>query len=181
MSNTKQRKGKMPKKTIKKTAVKKAVAKKTVAKKMTKPVAKKSAKKSVAKRVVRPVVVEAPVATQCHCGGNCCCGCGHRFIHFCIKLILLCLVFFAGALTAPYFMRGEYHAMMRHVQFDNNGCLVYDSVKCPKMLETLKEAYPDMNACITRDAFRAVIKYKHHMPKSEHMQIEGNVVEPTID
>ena len=175
----------MPKKTIKKTSVKKPVAKKTV--KMTKPAAKKTAsKKTSAKRASRPVVIEMPAVAavpQCHCGGGCCCKCGHSFINFCIKVVLLCLVFFAGALTAPYFMRAGHHAMMRHLQFDDNGCLNYDSVKCPKMLEALKEAYPDMNTCVTRDAVRAVVSrnHKHGLPKHEPMQVEGTVVEPTID
>jgi len=156
----------MPKKTIKKTAVKKPVAKKTVTKKV--------AKKTVAKRVARPVVVEPTPVAQCGCGGHCCCCHGHRFIKFCIKLILLCLVFFAGALTAPWFMRAGHDAMMRHVQFDDNNCLVYDSVKCPKMLENLKDADTDTNGCISREEFRAAVAPKHHHVK---MHIDGEPVE----
>lgn len=157
----KQKGREMPKKTIKKTAVKK-------------PVAKKTAKKTVAKRVARPVVVEQMPVAPCNCGGKCCCCRGHRFIKFCIKLILLCLVFFAGALTAPWFMRHGHDAMMRHVQFDENNCLVYDSVKCPKMLESLRNADVNNDGCVSREEFRAAVAPKHHHIK---MHIDGEPVE----
>lgn len=154
----------MPKKTqtktVKKTATKKPVAKKAVAKK---PVAKKTVTKRVARKprvVVAPVVDTKPV---CACGDNChCCCCrGHRFLRWGIRVILLCIVFVCGMAVAPLFMRDM---PQKHMQFDDNGCVILESVTCPKMLEVLATADTDANGCITRDEIRAA---KHNARHAE--------------
>lgn len=142
----------MAKKTIKKTAAKKPVAKKTVV------------KKTPAKRVVAKPVAPVVETHECHCGGHChcCCGCGNRFISFCIKLVVLCMVFLLGCIASPWLMRNGGHMnMMRHIQFDDNGCVVVSSIKCPKMLEALATADNDANGCITRAELRRVMKEMH--------------------
>ena len=136
----------MVKKTIKKT---KPATKKVVAKKAT-------AKTVAAKPVAAKQLVDAPMH-ECHCGCNCCCR-GHRFIGFCIKVIILCIVFLLGCVSAPWLMRKGHDSMMRHIAFDDNGCVVLESIKCPKLLETLATSDDDANGCISREELESAMK-----------------------
>lgn len=140
-----------------KTLKKKTPAKKTVVKKTS---VKTSMKKTNVRRV-QPVATPVPAQQmhECSCGGacHCGCGCGHRFIKFCIKLIILCMVFFLGVIASPWFVKNSDHHMMRHIQFDDNGCVVMETVKCPKLLETLATADDDANGCISRAELKSAM------------------------
>lgn len=117
------------------------------------PVKKVAAKKTVAKKAPKNVEVAAPVVHECPCGGHCACGC-HG--HFWKKFLLLIVVFVLGGLCAMYFCKP--HMPKHHIKFDDNGCLISESVKCPKMLESLMAADVDANGCITRDEMHVMKK-----------------------
>lgn len=164
----------MPTKTTKKSTTKATTAKKPVAKKVAqtkKEKVVKSATKS-APKAVKAANVAAPCMEQmhckcganCHCGDNCNCGanckCGGgkfgRFVKkFIIALILLALGFAAAKICCcDKGMRGP------RVVFADNGCMVEESVKCPKMMEMLPAMDINQDGCITRDEFR---EFKHQM------------------
>lgn len=157
----------MPTKTTKKSTVKATPAKK--------PAAKKVATKKVVKTSTKPAAVKAPKATEmvspamhtcgcqnhdCHCGSNCQCGdkckCrGGKFARIIkkliIALILLAIGFVAGShLSGPRGPRGP------RIDFAPNGCMVEESVKCPKLIEALPAMDINQDGCITREEFRAV-------------------------
>ncbi len=143
----------MPNKSIKKNPVKKTAVKKT---------ATKSTLKKTNTRRAQPVATPVPAQHECPCGDAChCgygCGCGHRFIKFCIKLIILCMVFFLGVIASPWFVKNPGHHMMRDIAFDDNGCVVLETVKCPKLLETLATADDDANGCISRAELKSAMR-----------------------
>lgn len=142
----------MAKKAIKKPA------KKTVAK----PVAKKTVTKRTARKPVKPVATPVVEKTACACGEHChCCCCrGHRFLRLGIKVILICVVFMCGMAVAPLFMHnGNGHHPMK---FDDNGCVILESVTCPKMLEVIATADEDANGCVTHQEMRAAKHKMHH-------------------
>ncbi|MCQ2581312.1 MAG: hypothetical protein MJ164_04065 [Alphaproteobacteria bacterium] len=149
----------MPNKTIKKNTTKKTVVKKTA----TKPVAKKT--------TVRRPEMTAPVQQnhECACGHHChCCGCGHHFVKFCIKLVVLCAVFFLGCIASPWLMKHPDHHRMKHnIAFDDNGCVVLESVKCPKMLEMLATADDDANGCISKTELKNAMHAVHQEKTAE--------------
>lgn len=155
----------MAKKAIKKPTPK--VVKKTAAK----PAAKKTVTKRVATKPTKKVVrATAPVVekTSCACGNKChCCCCrGHRFVRFGIKVIVLCVVFMCGMAVAPLFMRDMPKSPMHNMKFDDSGCVVLESVTCPKMLETLATADENADGCISRDEIRAAM-HAHHAPRHQ--------------
>jgi len=151
----------MAKKAIKKPTPK--VVKKTAAK----PAAKKTVTKRVTKKTVKPV---APVVetNTCACGDKChCCCCrGHHFVRLGIKVILLCLVFMCGMAVAPLFMRDMPKSPMHDMKFDDSGCVILESVTCPKMLETLATADENSDGCVSRDEIRAAM-HAHHAPRHQ--------------
>ena len=155
----------MAKKTIKKTkpAIKKAAVKKAPVK-SAKTVAKKQVKKTTVRPTIKPVVV-APV--ECGCDKHCCCCRGRSFIGFCIKVVILCIVFLLGCISAPWLMRGAHQSMMRHIEFSDNGCVVMESVKCPKMLEVLATADVNNDGCVSREEFKAIMPRKPHGAPAE--------------
>ena len=146
----------MAKKAIKKTTAK--PAKKTVAK----PVAKKTVTKRTARKPAQKIAAPVVEKTSCACGDacHCCCCRGHRFVRFGIKVILICIVFMCGMAVAPLFMHNApgHHPM----QFDDNGCVILESVTCPKMLEVIATADTDANGCVTHDEIRAAKHQMHH-------------------
>ncbi len=134
--------------------VKKPVAKKAPAKK---PVAKKApAKKPVAKKVAAPVVSEVHT---CGCGHECKCAhrCGCGFGRFVLKLIVFLVVFAMGYACAKMEPCGKGPKHMPRAQFDN-GCLVMESVKCPKFAEKLAAADMNADGCIDVKEYRTVKK-----------------------
>ena len=139
--------------------------------KKTTKAAVKSAPRKSPKKTMRPVMaapVDMPQMHECHCGCHCGCGCrGHRFFGFLLKLLLLVFVFFLGVWSSPWVMHKANKSMMRHMKFDDNGCLVMDSVKCPKMLEQLATADADANGCVTRAELKTVMGEKHKMHKPD--------------
>ncbi len=161
-------------------------AKKTkkVVKKTTKPVAKKTTKpavkKPVAKKTVAAKPVVAPVAPAhdcgCGCGHHCCCGGGHRFIGFCIKIVILCMVFLLGCMSAPWVMKKLNRPMMHNFKFDDNGCLVLESVKCPKLLETLATSDDNADGCISRvELKKAMVMMHKDQAEADVAQVEAPV------
>ena len=48
------------------------------------------------------------------------------------------------------------------MQFDDNGCVILESVTCPKMLEVIATADADANGCVTHDEIRAAKHQMHH-------------------
>ena len=151
----------MAQKTTKKT-------KATTVVKKSRPVAKKTVKK-----VARPVAVEQTPMHECNCCNGCQCGCrcGHRFVKLCIKVVILAMVFLLGCVYASWVMNSPKHSMMRHIQFNDNGCVVMESVQCPKMLEKLAVADVNADGCVSRDELRAVMPQKRDMHK-HHMNPE---------
>ncbi|MBP5485196.1 MAG: hypothetical protein J6Y07_00600 [Alphaproteobacteria bacterium] len=119
---------------------------------------KKSSVKKVTKRTTkRPVMttVPAPEVHECHCGTSCGCGChGGKFKKFIILLIVFALGFAVAKITCCH---GHRHMPKMQPKFEN-GCLVMDSIKCPKMQQNLIVADVDLNGCISREEFRAVKK-----------------------
>ena len=139
---------------------------KTTKKTTKKTVNRGSVKKQPAK-VMHTDDVMHEMSHGCPCG--CHCGCHKsRFIGISIKLIILAIVFFLGCILGPWIMGHHGKPMMRHMKFDDNGCVVMDSIKCPKMLETLATADADANGCITRAEVKAVMPEKHMMHKHHH-------------
>lgn len=161
----------MAQKTIKKNT-KKTTARASVKASATRSMPTKSVAKST-KRVVRATNKNADVMetkTACACGEkcHCCCCCGHRVIRWCIKVILLCIVFVAGMAVAPLFMHDK---PMHHMEFDDNGCVVLESVKCPKMLETLSVADTNADGCISREEIESA---KHEMRRAKHADVAAD-------
>jgi len=158
----------MAKKTIKKTkpAMKKTPVKKAPVKSIRakKPVAKKSVRK-VVRPTLKPVIVAPAVSHECACGDKCCCCRGRSFIGLCINVILVCIVFLLGCISSPWLMRAAHKPMMPRVEFSDNGCVVMESIKCPKMLEVLAAADENSDGCISRDEFK---KATHDMHKMHH-------------
>lgn len=151
----------MPQKTTKKSTTKKSV--KTTAAKATKTTKRSTTVRAAVATPVTPVH-ECGCGADCKCGGKCgckCCG-GCGLIRFFIKLIVLCMVFLLGCISAPWFMHNGHKSMMRHVQFDENGCVVLESVKCPKMLEALATADDNADGCISRVELKSVFKEMHN-------------------
>lgn len=166
----------MPTKTTKKTTT----TKKTVAKKVAPAKAK------------RTVKVSAPVMEQmhdCHCGKNCHCGkdchCGEnckchgcKFCKFTKKLFIAIILFALGFAAAKVCCCGNCKRGMRP-QFAENGCMVTETVKCPKMREMLPMMDIDQDGCITHDEYRT---FKHQMRhQKQNASVVDEVVETSID
>ena len=65
-------------------------------------------------------------------------------------------------MASPWILnRGAHMNMMRHIQFDENGCVVMSSIKCPKLLADLATADNDANGCISKAELKQVIKEMH--------------------
>lgn len=118
----------------------------------------------------------------CACGHDCKCGC-HKsaFWRFVRNLIILAIVFALGVFSARWIMggpRGMHH--MPRIQFDDNGCVVMDSVKCPKMLEKLAMADADSNGCVSRDEFHSSMREMRKMHRM-HKNMDEKVSESTTE
>ena len=125
---------------------------------------KKTIKKSntATKRVVaKNQPVDAP-KHECNCGNHCCCCHGGGFFGILIKIIILCMVFLLGCISAPWLMRNPHKHMMNHIKFDDNGCVVLDSIKCPKLLESLATADDNADGCISKMELRNAMSEMHH-------------------
>jgi hypothetical protein len=134
---------------------------------------KKSSVKKVTKRTTkRPVMAEIPVPEmhECQCGASCGCGCGchcGKFKKFIVLLIIFALGFAVAKITC---CRG--HRMPKMQPKFENGCLVMDSIKCPKMQSELVFADTDMNGCITRAEFGSMKKSMHKKMHKHRMERE---------
>ena len=137
---------------------------------------KKSSVKKVTKRSTkRPITMESPASEmhECQCGASCGCRCGchcGKFKKFIVLLIVFALGFAVAKITC---CRGHRHMPKMQPKFEN-GCLVMDSVKCPKMQSELIFADTDMNGCITRAEFDS-------MKKSMHKKMRGHRMERNDD
>ncbi len=122
---------------------------------------KKSSVKRTTKRTVkRPAMAEipAPEMHECKCGTSCGCGCHcGKFKKFIVLLIVFALGFAVAKLTC---CRGHHHMPKMEPKFEN-GCLVMDSIKCPKKQSELVFADTDMDGCISRVEFDSVKKSMH--------------------
>lgn len=137
----------MAPKTAKKPVAKKAPAKKTVAKKAT-------VKKTPVKKV------EAPVMEMhtCGCGHDCKCAqhhCGCKCGRFFKKLVVFLIIFALGFACAKFIPCGKGPKHAPRPEFAN-GCLVTESVKCPKLVEMLATADVNNDGCINAKEFRAI-------------------------
>lgn len=118
---------------------------------------KKSPVKKTTKRATpHMATVRAPEMHECQCGSSCGCHCG-KFKKFIVLLIVFILGFAVAKITC---CRGYRHMPKMEPKFEN-GCLVLDSIKCPKMQQELVFADTDMNGCITRIEFESVKKSMH--------------------
>ena len=133
-----------------KTATKKVATKKAPVK------AVKSTKSVKTVKAVKPAVVKQPVVHEhdcgCGCGHHCCCG--NRWVVIGIKIAVLAVVFLLGCFTSALIMH-DGHKGPRPVDFDAKGCVVLESVKCPKLLETLATADSNADGCISKDELKA--------------------------
>lgn len=133
---------------------------------------KKSSVKKVATRAPkRTVAVEKPMPEmhECKCGASCGCGCHcGKFKKFIVLLIVFALGFAVAKITC---CGGHRHMPKMQPKFEN-GCLVMDSIKCPKMVENLAMADVDMDGCITRAEFRAAKKSMHNEMREHHEERE---------
>jgi len=119
---------------------------------------KKSSVKHTTKRAPKRTVaaeVAAPEMHECHCGTSCGCGCHcGKFKKFIVLLIVFALGFAVAKITCCH---GRHHMPRIQPKFEN-GCLVMDSIKCPKMQQELVFADTDMDGCVTRAEFDSVKK-----------------------
>lgn len=121
------------------------------------------ATKSVAKKNTKTVATPVVEPQECHCGASCGCGCHHGKFR---KIFVLIIVFLVGFAVAKFTCCCGMHRMHKMRPVFDNGCLVMESVKCPKMQQALAAADADMNGCITREEFDSVKREMHHrMPK----------------
>ncbi|MCM1294271.1 MAG: hypothetical protein NC311_01780 [Muribaculaceae bacterium] len=150
----------MPTKTTKKATVKTTTVKK--------PVAKKAATKKVVKTSTKPAATKAPKATamvapaahECHCGPNCqcvsACKCSGRKFARIIKKLIIALILLAIGFVAGSQLAGHRGPRGPRIEFAPNGCMIEESVKCPKLIEALPAMDINQDGCITREEFRAV-------------------------
>jgi len=130
---------------------------------------KKSSVKKATKPVARRAAPVAPEMHECHCGASCGCGCHcGKFKKFIVLLIVFVLGFAVAKITCCH---GRRHMPNMHPKFEN-GCLVMDSIKCPKMRADLAMADVDMDGCISREEFRAVKKSMHNEMRKHHERFE---------
>ncbi len=138
---------------------------------------KKSSVKHTTKRAPkRTIAVEAraPEMHECHCGASCGCGCHcGKFKKFIVLLIVFILGFAVAKLTC---CRGHRYMPKMQPKFEN-GCLVLDSIKCPKMKQDLVFADTDMDGCISQIEFDSVKKSMHHKrpERREHFDIREHI------
>lgn len=165
--------------TAKPTAVKKTVTKKTTHKKTTRATAVKSAPKMNAAYtdIVMPDVYKCKCGANCHCGTDCNCGSkckchchgfGHWVKKFIIALVLVALGFAAAKVCCcGKGMRGP------RVHFARNGCMVEESVKCPKLRELLPAMDINQDGCITREEYREIKRQmRNRAQESETVSVE---------
>ena len=143
-----------------KTATKKVATKKAPVKAVKSTKTTKSVKTV---KAVKPAVVKQPVVHEhdcgCGCGHHCCCG--NRWVVIGIKAAVLVIVFLLGCFTSALIMHGGHKGPMRHIDFDAKGCVVLESVKCPKLLETLATADSNADGCISKDELKAAHEEMH--------------------
>lgn len=182
----------MPTKTTKKSTTKATTAKKPVAKKVaqtkkekvTKSAAKSAPKAVKATNVATPYmepVHDCKCGANCHCGNNCNCGAnckcrGSKFGRFVKKLIIALILLALGFAAAKICccdkgMRGP------RVVFADNGCMVEESVKCPKLLELLPAMDINQDGCITRDEYREI----KHQIREQARDVADESVETSAD
>lgn len=114
------------------------------------PKTTKTTKRTTTKRVVKPAAAPAPELHEMHCG----CKCTPLK-----KTFYLGGMFILGFLVSHFFVSPCHHngPKMPHMHpVFVNGCLDMESVKCPKMQESLAVADVDANGCVTEEEFRAV-------------------------
>ena len=117
---------------------------------------KSSVKQTVKRALRRPAMANvAPEMHECQCGASCGCGCHcGKFKKFIVILIVFAIGFAVAKITCCH---GHRHMPKMHPEFEN-GCLVMDSIKCPKMQQELVFADTDMDGCITRVEFDSAKK-----------------------
>ncbi|MCQ2565045.1 MAG: hypothetical protein MJ152_04235 [Clostridia bacterium] len=121
-------------------------------------VTKKTTKKAVVKKTVskKATPIVEPVTTGCGCG--CKCGCHGHFIK---KFIILLFMFLLGAVSTYYLCKPHMHIIKQHIKFDDNGCLMMDTIKSPKFAEIVAKADFNTDGCISREEFRALRRAAH--------------------
>lgn len=126
---------------------------------------KSSVKKTTKRAAPHMATVRAPEMHECQCGTSCGCGCHcGKFKKFIVLLIVFILGFAVAKITC---CRGHRHMPRIQPKFEN-GCLVMDSIKCPKMQHELMFADTDMNGCITSIEFDSVKKSMHKRMREHH-------------
>lgn len=192
----------MATKTTKKTTAKPVAAKKTVKKvspkKTTRATSAKSAPKMnmMASDVVMNDMHNCKCGANCHCGADCKCGskcncgtgcnCGskckchcHGFGHFIKKLIIALILLALGFAAAKVCCCGKGMRGPR-VHFAQNGCMVEESVKCPKLRELLPAMDINQDGCITREEYREIKRQmRQQVQETETTSVE--VVEVVED
>jgi len=119
---------------------------------------KRNTRTTTRKNVTTEVKMPQVHVHECQCGNACSCGCHcGRFKKFIVLLIVFILGFAVAKITC---CRGRHHMPKIQPVFDN-GCLVMDSIKCPKMQQELIFADTDMNGCITQEEFSSVKRSMH--------------------
>ena len=136
--------------------------------------------KQTTKRTTVKKTAMKPVPVMEHkCGADCPCGChkhgaGHRIKHIIVLLIIFILGYACGKTMC--FRHGGMmmgHFKPYHPVF-TNGCLDMQSIKCPKMQETLVAADVNGDECISVEEYKAYNKAKfagkhHKKPKMAYV------------
>ncbi len=141
---------------------------------MLKKETKKTNARTTAKRTVKTVAEPMPEMHECHCGAGCRCGCGGKIKKFIVLLIVFILGFAVAKFTC---CRGGHRAPNMMKPTFENGCMVMESVKCPKMREMLSRADADMNGCITMDEYKSAKREMHHNMRKHHEHRMNDMVD----
>lgn len=135
---------------------------------------KKTTKKTSTKPVVKPVMKDIPLPDPyCHCTKR-----KRNMILTSVSVgCLLIGMFIAHMFFCPVCP----HKAKPHIQFDENGCAVVESIKCPEFSKHLEMIDVDHDGCITKkemDFAKKVIR--HQKPAITKPKPEAPVEEPAV-
>ena len=137
-----------------------------------KPVAKKAPTKKTVKKVVKPAAVAKPVVTEiplpdpyCHCT---------KRKRNCILTSVFVVSFVLGILTAQFFgfCGCDHHKRAPRLEYVN-GCVNVESIKCPKLLESIPMIDADHDGCVTKKEMRAAKKMMRHHRDAEPAVVDA--------
>ncbi|MCL2737539.1 MAG: hypothetical protein FWE17_01595 [Alphaproteobacteria bacterium] len=136
---------------------------------MTKKTTKKPVKKAAPKAAAK-AAPKASVAVTCTCAVPC----TQRKGGWAKRLFWLIVAFalgFAACFFCPVAQQHRAGGMMRH-NFDDNGCLIVEKIRCPERVQRLMAADLNRDGCITRAELKAWRK-EHRGEDCPHAEKKG--------